>query len=82
MGSLEGGEIGRVGGVYRKGRKPRGWSWGFLLDDVLLFGANACPRSYSGRRATATRHQQGGVGDDDTVWCHDEAGVCGAGDEG
>ena len=81
MGSSEGGAIGWVEGVYRKGRKPRGWLWVFLLDDVLSFGVTACPRSCSGGHATATRHQQGGVGDDDTVWCH-EAGVCGAGDEG
>ena len=81
MGSSEGGAFGRVEGVYLTGSEASGWSWVFLLDDVLLFGATACPRLCSGGRATATRHQQGGVGDDDTVWCH-EAGVCGAGDEG
>ncbi len=44
---------------------------GFLLDDVLLFEETDRPRSCSGGRATATRRQHGGVGEDDTVWCQD-----------
>ena len=67
MGSSEGGKIGRVGGVYRKGRKPRGWSLVFLLDDMLLIGGTNCPRSCSGGHANATGGEEDGVGHNDTL---------------